>query len=141
MSGLVLDSIIVYDSSGKILRWGNTAPADASLGERQIGGLVSDISGEMIDIRASPPAIIPIPARPSRAHDFDYASREWVLNIEEAWRIVRRRRGELLSACDWTQLPDVSYAQRSAWAAYRQLLRDITSQPDPLSIQWPNPPA
>lgn len=141
MRDLSLDPIVVYDQHGKILRWGNTVPADPLAGEFQINGFVSSINSEMVDASVDPPEVIPIPPSPSRAHEFNYASRQWVLNMEEAWRIVRQRRGEILSACDWTQLPDVSDAQRSAWAAYRQLLRDITSQPDPLSIQWPNPPA
>ena len=82
-----------------------------------------------------------MPPRPSMAHGFDYSTKQWVLNVEEAWRRVRQRRGELLASCDWTQLPDVSDAARSAWAAYRQALRDVTTQPDPMNIEWPTPPA
>lgn len=53
---------------------------------------------------------------------------------------TRARRDALLLACDWTQLPDVPLATKQAWAAYRQALRDITNQPDPLAIEWLAPP-
>ena len=54
---------------------------------------------------------------------------------------VREKRNALLSASDWTQLPDVPLATKQAWADYRQALRDITLQPDPFSIIWPTPPS
>jgi hypothetical protein len=53
---------------------------------------------------------------------------------------VRQQRNELLSACDWTQLPD-SPADHEAWAAYRQELRDVTSQEGfPWDVTWPEAP-
>ena len=45
------------------------------------------------------------------------------------------------NAANWTQLPDVSDASRSAWAVCRQALRDVTMQPGPMAIVWPDPPA
>lgn len=54
---------------------------------------------------------------------------------------VRAKRGELLSSCDWTQLPDVPSTIQTKWAAYRQSLRDITLQPGfPNTITWPEAP-
>jgi len=53
---------------------------------------------------------------------------------------VRQQRNELLSACDWTQLPD-SPADHEAWATYRQELRDVTSQEGfPWDVVWPLEP-
>lgn len=53
---------------------------------------------------------------------------------------VRQQRNELLSACDWTQLPD-SPADHEAWAAYRQELRDVTAQQGfPWDVSWPKEP-
>jgi hypothetical protein len=53
---------------------------------------------------------------------------------------VRQQRNELLSACDWTQLPD-SPADHEVWAAYRQALRDVTAQVGfPWDITWPEAP-
>ena len=53
---------------------------------------------------------------------------------------VRQQRNELLSACDWTQLPD-SPTDHEAWAAYRQELRDVTAQEGfPWDVTWPESP-
>jgi hypothetical protein len=53
---------------------------------------------------------------------------------------VRQQRNELLSACDWTQLPD-SPADHEAWAAYRQALRDVPAQEGfPWDVTWPEAP-
>ena len=50
---------------------------------------------------------------------------------------VRQQRNELLSACDWTQLIDAPI-DSSAWAAYRQALRDLPQQAGfPWDVQWP----
>ena len=43
---------------------------------------------------------------------------------------------QMLKDCDWTQLLD-SPVDKTAWATYRQELRDITTQPDPFNITWP----
>jgi hypothetical protein len=54
---------------------------------------------------------------------------------------VRNKRNDLLSASDWTQLPD-SPVDRQAWSVYRQALRDITSQSGfPFSVVWPTQPS
>jgi len=38
---------------------------------------------------------------------------------------IRSQRDRLLSACDWTQLPDVNFAKKDDWKTYRQTLRDL----------------
>ena len=54
---------------------------------------------------------------------------------------VRAERNRLLAASDWTQLPDVSDAIRTAWAEYRQHLRDIPQQEGfPHNVAWPAKP-
>lgn len=55
------------------------------------------------------------------------------------WKRVRSDRNIRLAACDWTQLPDAP-VDAAAWATYRQALRDITEQSDPLEIVWPTAP-
>ena len=56
------------------------------------------------------------------------------------WVLFRLERDRKLSASDWTQLPDAPVDQ-AAWAAYRQELRDITTQSGfPDSITWPIAP-
>lgn len=53
---------------------------------------------------------------------------------------VRAQRNRFLSDCDWTQLSD-SPVDKTAWAAYRQALRDISGQTGfPWEIQWPHDP-
>ena len=58
----------------------------------------------------------------------------------EQAKSVRTQRGEKLKDCDWTQLAD-STADKEAWGAYRQALRDITTQAGfPWTIDWPVAP-
>ena len=53
---------------------------------------------------------------------------------------ARAQRNALLSASDWTQVADAPVDQ-TAWAAYRQALRDITAQDFfPYTINWPVAP-
>jgi hypothetical protein len=87
--------------------------------------------------------IVPLPARPSLVHEFDFATLQWVDPRTEAdvWAAVRAERDARLAETDWTQLPDVPLATKEVWATYRQALRDVTQQPDPRAIQWPEPPA
>jgi len=59
----------------------------------------------------------------------------------EKWAGVRNYRNQLLTACDWTQLPDVPTSTQAIWATYRRALRDITLYPSPDSVIWPKPPA
>jgi len=49
---------------------------------------------------------------------------------EELSQQLRSKRDSLLSASDWTQLPDspLSQEQKTKWTQYRQYLRDIPQQ-------------
>jgi hypothetical protein len=53
------------------------------------------------------------------------------------WQVVRTQRNQMLKDTDWTQVLD-SPVDKTAWATYRQALRDITQQADPFNIAWPN---
>ena len=55
------------------------------------------------------------------------------------WDSIRTERNKRLADCDWTQLPDAP-VDATVWAAYRQELRDITTQTDPFNITWPTEP-
>jgi len=58
----------------------------------------------------------------------------------EQAKSVRASRTQLLKDCDWTQIAD-STADKTAWATYRQQLRDITAQSGfPWTITWPDAP-
>jgi hypothetical protein len=53
---------------------------------------------------------------------------------------AREQRNYLLKESDWTQVSDAPVDQ-SAWAEYRQSLRDVTKQEGfPDSISWPRVP-
>ena len=53
---------------------------------------------------------------------------------------ARHKRNQLLSECDWTQLPD-SPVDATNWIIYRQELRDVTLQVNfPWDIVWPSIP-
>jgi len=54
--------------------------------------------------------------------------------------VVRSERNQRLAACDWTQLSDAP-VDATAWAAYRQELRDVTGQEGfPWAVVWPATP-
>ena len=58
-----------------------------------------------------------------------------------AWDRVRAERDRLLAACDWTQVADAP-VDSSAWAVYRQALRDVPQDyATPDEVVWPTPPA
>lgn len=79
---------------------------------------------------------------------------EWTLSIvsKDAWNetlkttqlgvLAKAQRNKLLAESDWTQGKDIPNSISTAWAPYRQALRDITSQEGfPTTINWPQKPA
>jgi hypothetical protein len=55
-------------------------------------------------------------------------------------KLVREDRNQRLTSSDWTQLADAPVDQ-TAWATYRQALRDVPSQTGfPWDITWPVEP-
>jgi hypothetical protein len=53
---------------------------------------------------------------------------------------IRKWRDHELTSCDWTQVAD-STANKTAWATYRQALRDLPAQnADPKKIVFPSRP-
>jgi len=57
---------------------------------------------------------------------------------------LRVRRNKMLGETDWTQAADapLTEKQKQDWAAYRQELRNMTSDPDLnlSAVVWPTPP-
>lgn len=54
---------------------------------------------------------------------------------------VRAQRNQLLKDSDWTQGRDIPDATATAWAIYRQALRDLPQQEGfPTDITWPQQP-
>jgi hypothetical protein len=66
-------------------------------------------------------------------------SEERQVVLDTQWSDVRSDRNRRLINSDWTQLPDAP-VDKTAWAAYRQELRDVTKQTDPFDILWPSMP-
>jgi hypothetical protein len=64
------------------------------------------------------------------------------LDAQQA-KSVRQQRDQKLAECDWRVIKalESNTPQDFAWAAYRQALRDITTQAGfPWTVQWPEQP-
>lgn len=60
--------------------------------------------------------------------------------LEQEAEEVRTQRDALLKETDWTQVADAPVDQ-SAWADYRQALRDVPQQEEfPQEVVWPTKP-
>jgi hypothetical protein len=58
-----------------------------------------------------------------------------------SWEDVRRQRAPLLLEVDWRiQRAEDQGADTAPLRAYRQALRDVTTQPDPDNVEWPTKP-
>jgi hypothetical protein len=70
----------------------------------------------------------------------DKTAEEIAADLNSKAAQIRSQRNQFLTATDWTQVLDAPI-DRTAWAAYRQALRDITSQEDfPNNVVWPKNP-
>jgi hypothetical protein len=86
---------------------------------------------------------VEIPAQPKTWYEFNYDTKEWQANQDLAAIDILEKRKRLLIDSDWTQLPNgpLTSEQQTAWATYRQALRDITEQAGyPLNVVWPVAP-
>lgn len=84
----------------------------------------------------------PVPFTPEEEAEWDAREAE----VEAAKPItkaaeVRSERNRRLSESDWTQGKDIPDSVSSAWAVYRQALRDIPTQSGfPWEVNWPAQP-
>ena len=65
------------------------------------------------------------------------------ISDKKKMKIIKNHRGQLLSACDWTQLPDapLTEIERLSWQQYRQALRDLPqTYPNPIDVIFPEQP-
>ena len=82
----------------------------------------------------------PASVKPTKTDD---GSVTLVPNLEWQWTALRTERNARLAASDWTQLQDthLSAEKKSAWADYRQALRDLPDEvTDPTQVDWPLDP-
>ena len=64
-----------------------------------------------------------------------------VISDEEKSINKRSIRNAKLDASDWTQMPDYNGSDKTAWATYRQALRDVPQQETfPTTVTWPEEP-
>jgi hypothetical protein len=134
---------IYNQTTGQISRIVQTNEIELQLqeGESYIEGSYNDINYYIAD---SEP--VEISAKPSPYAEFDYVTKEWVLNSNLAVADITKRRLQLLVGSDWTdtlsaktRLGDNLYNQ---WQTYRQALRDITVQSGyPFEVVWPAVPS
>ena len=82
------------------------------------------------------PATDTTPAQTAAEQETAYKASK---DAEQA-KSVRTSRNDKLNESDWTQIAD-STADKTAWAIYRQALRDVTTQAGfPWTITWPDAP-
>ena len=60
---------------------------------------------------------------------------------KEAMESLRMRRNKLLAESDWTQSRDVFLSNDEEWKTYRQQLRDLPKNTDPMNPEWPIKPS
>jgi len=130
---------IYVTATGEISRTVQTDDIDSQIqsGESYVEGLI-DSSVYYIENGVA----VAIPAQTSPYSVFDFTTKQWVLVKNLALADVLPKRQRLLYASDWTQIPNnpLTTAQQTAWATYRQELRDIPSQSGyPYNVIWPTP--
>lgn len=61
---------------------------------------------------------------------------------DSAMAQLRATRNTLLTACDWTQIPDCTIPNKAEWATYRQALRDFpaTVSDARVNVEFPHSP-
>lgn len=66
-----------------------------------------------------------------------------LLEADASWDVVRKKRDFLLKSTDWTLVPGATVDQ-SAWASYRQVLRDLPQTYGNFGLDklvWPQKPS
>ena len=116
----------------------NQIESQIALNQSYIEGVYSD---SIYYIENNVP--IEFPPKPSQYSVFDYTTKQWILDSERAISDVLEQRNKLLYGCDWTQIPNnpLTTEQQTAWATYRQELRDVPEQQGyPYNVVWPIAP-
>lgn len=65
-----------------------------------------------------------------------------VPSTEDDMTWLRSERDRRIAETDWTQLPDIPEATKTAWQAYRQALRDVPGNyTNMIDVVWPTKPS
>lgn len=91
------------------------------------------------DLSTGVQSIVPFTAEEEAEHQARVSEYAANSNLREAAKI-RETRNDKLKESDWTQLAD-STVDKTAWASYRQALRDLPTQSGfPNQVVWPTQP-
>lgn len=135
-----------FDADGNVVRSGTFQQETKHLYVDPRYTLVEGVADMNLDyvedgklLRYTPAQLQECSNKPGAGWVWQVATKSWLdtRTPQDHIDATRTRRNALLTASDWTQLPDVPLATKDAWAVYRQALRDITNQTDP---KWPTPP-
>jgi len=133
---------IKYDlTTGRILSSGST---QATAIEGREGFMVVDAPVDNTLYKVDNGQVVALPPSPGLNYVYNFTTNQWEIDLPRVTAQVLQQRNDLLYASDWTQIPNgpLTSAQQTAWATYRQELRDITSQSGyPTNVVWPTPPA
>jgi hypothetical protein len=126
--------------NGKIVRVVSTNNIDLQLldNEQYIDGSYDDSMYYVANGTA-----VAMPVKPNYYDVFDYSTKQWVVDENIAINNIKNQRNQLLVYSDWTQIPNnpLTTEQQTAWATYRQELRDIPLQSGyPFNVVWPVAP-
>ena len=133
-------------ATGEIRQWGECGEDNPiftpGYSEEGLEVLIGQGTNATHYVELSDLAILEKPERPSASHDWDYPTKQWLFNLEAAWASIRIERDRILKSSDWrvTKAAELGQPIDLAWAVYRQALRNITLQADPLNIIWPTVP-
>lgn len=127
----------ITDENGFLVQQGTLShPIEAQMFREQFGESFHE---------GNPPGHSAFVFPPSQRHRWHVPTEAWVEihpDADELWATVRYKRDNLIAETDWRATRSVVEKRRlhPAWAAYQQALRDITLQPDPANITWPELP-
>lgn len=141
---------IVSDNQGNILSGGTYDKSGKIREVISLNLMVTDISSlnisDVSTIYLKNNEVRYKPEIPEIGMVFDIAEENWVWDLtvaeidakrEEDFSKLRLERNRLLLESDFSQLPDVNIDQ-TAWAVYRQALRDLPDNTvDPRNPDWP----
>ena len=135
----IIEVVQYIRATGEIIMTGTTCSTEGM--ESDDVGVITNTSADIHKQYVLDGEVVNKPPQPSALHYFDYSTKSWQLDIETAWIDLRAKRDRLLTATDWTQLPDVPNEIKDKWALYRQALRDVPAQEGaPIAVVWPAKP-
>ena len=92
-----------------------------------------------VNVSTGEKTIVPYTTEEQAEYDIKKAAWDAGANDRKAAE-VRAERNAKLSATDWTQVADTT-ADKTAWATYRQALRNVPTQTGfPNTVVWPVAP-